>query len=214
MYSNSNHSFTASIIKLKYETLEAQYPLGQFAQQALVEQAYAYHKFGEPDTAIDTINRFARIYPRSSLMDYALYLRGIINFSRGSGLVERIFPRDLSERDSVRQKEAFTDFSTLIERFPNSRYTPDAQQRVHFLKNILGQSEIKIANYYMERGAYLAAFNRADYTIKHHQGSPAIISALQIKNCAAKKLGKDDLANDAMRIIQLNFPDQASFSCS
>lgn len=197
----------------QYETLEAKYPLGRYAQQALLEQAYAYYKFDEPDTALDTIDRYMRLYPRSPRMDYALYIRGLINFGRGGSIIDKIFPRNFSDLDGVRQKEAFHDFSTLLTRHPRSPYVADAKQRMHFLKNTLGDTEVNIANYYMRRGAYLAAFNRADYAIKHHQGTPAVIKALQIKVCAAKKLGKNDLADDTMRIITLNFPKQANFNC-
>lgn len=198
----------------QYETLEAKYPLGRYAQQALLEQAYAYYKYDEPDTALDTIDRYMRLYPRSPRMDYALYIRGLINFGRGGSIIDKIFPRNFSDLDGVRQKEAFHDFSTLLTRHPKSPYVKNAKQRMHFLKNTLATTEVNIAEYYMKRGAYLAAYNRADYTIKHHQGTPAIIKALQIKVCAAKKLGKVNLENDSMRILKLNFPTQLNFSCS
>lgn len=197
----------------QYEQLEAKYPLGRYAQQSLLEQAYAYYKFDEPDTALDTIDRYMRVYPRSPRMDYALYLRGLINFTRGGSIVDKIFPRNFSDLDGVRQKEAFHDFSTLINRHKGSPYAVDAKKRMHYLKNALGDSEVSVAQYYMKRGAYLAAFNRADYAIKHHQGTPAVIEALQIKTCAAKRLGKKDLADDTMRIIKLNFPSKTSFTC-
>jgi len=197
----------------KYESLEAKYPLGRFAQQALLEQAYAYYKFDEPDTALDTIDRYMRVYPRSPRMDYALYLRGLINFTRGGSIVDKVFPRNFSDLDGVRQKEAFHDFSTLITRHGNSPYAVDARKRMHYLKNTLGSSEVNVAKYYMKRGAYLAAYNRADYALKHHQGTPAVIDALQIKICAAQKLGKKDLANDTMRILKLNFPTKTKFKC-
>jgi outer membrane protein assembly factor BamD len=197
----------------QYETLEAKYPLGRFAQQALLEQAYAYYKYDEPDTALDTIDRYMRVYPRAPRMDYALYLRGLINFGRGGSLIDKVFPRNFSDLDGVRQKEAFHDFSTLLTRHPNSPYAADAKQRMHFLKNTLGDTEVNIAKYYMKRGAYLAAFNRADYAIKHHQGTPAVIEALQIKVCAARRLGKKELANDTMRILKLNFPTKVNFTC-
>ena len=197
----------------KYEALEAKYPLGRYAQQSLLEQAYAYYKFDEPDTALDTIDRYMRVYPRSPRMDYALYLRGLVNFSRGGSIIDKVFPRNFSDLDGVRQKEAFHDFSTLITRHKGSPYAADAKKRMHYLKNTLGASEVNVAKYYMKRGAYLAAFNRADYAIKHHQGTPAVIEALQIKVCASRKLGKNDLAEDTMRIIKLNFPQKVKFSC-
>ena len=197
----------------RYEALEAKYPLGVYAQQSLLEQAFAYYKYDEPDTALDTIDRYMRMYSRSKRMDYALYLRGLINFNRGGSIIDKVFPRSFSDLDSVRQKEAFHDFSTLLTRHKNSIYAPDARKRMHYLKNSLGATEANIAKYYLSRGAYLAAFNRADYTIKHHQGTPAIIDALQVKVCAARKLNKKDLADDTMRILKLNFPNKVSFRC-
>lgn len=197
----------------QYEQLEAKYPLGRYAQQALLEQAFAYYKYDEPDTALDTIDRYMRVYPRSPRMDYALYLRGLINFTRGGSVIDKVFPRNFSDLDGVRQKEAFHDFSTLLTRHPNSPYVKDVKQRMHYLKNTLGTTEVNVAKYYMKRGAYLAAFNRADYTIKHHQGTPAVIEALQVKVCAARRLGKKGLADDTMRIIKLNFPSKAKFTC-
>ena len=198
----------------KYEVLQARYPLGRFAQQSLLESAYAYYKYDEADTALDTIDRYTRMYPRSPKMDYAIYLRGLINFNRGGGLMDKIFPRSFSDLDNVRQKESFHDFSKLLTRYPNSEYVKDATHRMKFLTNALGQSEVNIAKYYMKRSAYLAAFNRADYTIQHHQGTPAIIEALKIKTCAAKKLGKKKLAADTKRVLQLNFPHIKTINCN
>ena len=197
----------------RYEALEAKFPLGVYAQQSLLEQAYAYYKYDEPDTALDTIDRYMRMYPRSKRVDYALYLRGLVNFTRGGSIVDKLFPRNFSDLDGVRQKEAFHDFSTLLTRHKNSPYAPDARKRMHFLKNTLGSSEVNVAKYYLKRGAYLAAFNRADYAIKYHQGTPAVIDALQIKICAAKKLNKKGLAEDTMRILKLNFPNKVGFKC-
>ena len=197
----------------QFETLEARYPLGKFAEQAMLESAYAYYKFDEPDTALDTIDRFTRMYPRSKRIDYALYLRGLVNFNRGGSILDRVFPRSFSDLDGVRKKEAFHDFQKLLTRHPDSKYAPDAAKRVGYLRNSLGASEVNIAKYYMKRGAYLAAFNRAEYTIKNHQGTPAIIGALQVKICAARALKRESLASDTMRVLQLNFPKQTKFSC-
>jgi len=198
----------------KFETLEARYPLGKFAEQAMLESSYAYYKFDEPDTALDTIDRFTRMYPRSNRIDYALYLRGLVNFNRGGSVLDRVFPRSFSDLDGVRKKEAFHDFQKLLTRHPDSKYAPDAAKRVGYLRNSLGSGEVGVAKYYMKRGAYLAAFNRAEYTIANHQGTPAILEALQVKICAARELKRQKIAADTMRVLQLNFPKQTKFSCS
>lgn len=196
-------------IKL-YETLEARYPLGRFAQQAQLETAYAYYKYDEADSALDAIDRFLRMNPGSEDADYALYLRGLVNFNRGSSVVDKVFPRSIADLDTVRQKEAFQDFSHLLTRYPQSKYAPDAQSRIQHLRNSLAQAEVNVANYYVMRGAWLAAFNRAEYAIKHYEGSPAIIDALEIKVKAAHHLGKPDLAADSLRVLELNFPERAA----
>lgn len=196
-------------IKL-YESLEARYPLGVHAQQAQLESAYAYYKYDEPDTALDMVDRFIRMNPGSKDMAYALYLRGLVNFNRGSSLVDRVFPRSIADLDIVRQKEAFHDFSRVINRYPDSPYAKDAQLRVQYLRNTLAESEVNVAKYYMQRGAWLAAFNRAEYAIKHYQGSPVVIDALEIKVRAAQQLGKADLAADSLRVLEANFPERAA----
>ncbi len=196
-------------IKL-YETLEARFPLGQYAQQAQLETAYAHYKYDEADTALDTIDRFVRMSPGSDKMAYAWYLRGLVNFNRDGSLVDKVFPRSITDLDTVRQKEAFQDFSRVVTRYPSSQYAADSKARIQYLRNSLAQSEVNVAQYYMDRSAWLAAFNRAEYAIKHYQGSPAIIEALVIKIKAARQLGKNDLAADSLQVLKTNFPDQAA----
>jgi len=193
-----------------YEALEARYPLGRFAQQAQLEKAYAYYKYDESDSALDEIDRFLRMNPSSKDADYALYLRGLVNFNRGSSIVDKVFPRSIADLDTVRQKESFQDFSHLLTRHPDSKYAPDARDRIQHLRNSLATAEVNVANYYMMRGAWLAAFNRAEYAIKHYQGSPSVVDALEIKVKAAHKLGKADLAADSLRVLEANFPQRAA----
>lgn len=193
-----------------YESLEARYPLGRFAQQAQLETAYAYYKYDEADSALDAIDRFLRMNPSSEDADYALYLRGLVNFNRGHSIVDKIFPRSIADLDTVRQKESFQDFSHLLTRYPSSKYAPDAKERIQHLRNSLAESEMNVARYYMVRGAWLAAFNRAEYAIKHYEGSPSIVEALEIKVKAAHHLGKPDLAADNLRVLELNFPERAA----
>jgi outer membrane protein assembly factor BamD len=196
-------------IKL-YEQLEARFPLGRYAQQAQLETAYAYYKYDETDSALDTVDRFVRMNPGSDKMAYAWYLRGLINFNRGSNLVDKVFPRSITDLDTVRQKESFQDFSRVVTRYPDSQYAADARSRIQYLRNSLAQSEVNVAKYYMDRGAWLAAFNRAEYAIKHYQGSPAVIEALELKIKAAQQMGKNDLAADSYQVLKNNFPERAA----
>ncbi len=190
-----------------YETIEARYPLSDYAQQAILETAHSQYKNDEPDDALDTIDRFIRVYPASKNMDYALYLRGLVNFNRGKSLLDKVFPRNFADLDGVRHKESFHDLSRLVTRYPNSRYASDAKARILHLRNTIADSEMNVAEYYYQRGAYLAAFNRAEYTIKHYDGSPAVILALKMKVKAANAMGKPNVAAVSKRVLEANFPD-------
>jgi outer membrane protein assembly factor BamD len=193
-----------------YEKLEARYPFGRYAQQALLESAYAYYKSGEPDSAISAVDRFIKTYPRHPNLDYAYYLRGLVNFTRGDTFMDRVLPRDPAERDAGATRQAFFDFAELVKQFPESRYAKDASQRMIFLRNNLAQYEMHVADYYMRRGAYIAAANRAKQVIESYQGTPAVPEALAILTQAYRKLGLDDLAADAERVLKMNYPDRAA----
>lgn len=192
-----------------YEKLEARYPFGRYAQQALLESAYAYHKFGEPDSAISAVDRFIKTYPRHPNLDYAYYLRGLVNFTRGDNIMDRLLPRDPSERDAGAARQSYFDFAEVVKRFPASRYAKDSGLRMVFLRNNLAQYEMHVADYYMRRGAYVAAANRAKQVVESYQGTPAVPEALVVLVQAYRKLGLDDLAADAERVLKQNYPDRA-----
>ncbi|SFJ85279.1 outer membrane protein assembly factor BamD [Methylophaga sulfidovorans] len=189
-----------------YEQLEARFPFGEYAQQALLESAYAYYKSDDPETAIATIDRFMRVYPLNPNIDYAIYLRGLVNFNRDIGLLEKYIPRDESQRDPGAAEDALRDFNTLIKRFPTSRYAEDAAQRIVYLRNRLAQHEVNVGNYYMRRGSYLAALNRGKYVIENYDRTPAMPDALVIMAKAYKILGMSDLSDDALRVLKINYP--------
>lgn len=192
-----------------YEKLEARYPFGRYAQQALLESAYAYYKYDEPDSAIATLDRFIKTYPRHPHLDYAYYLKGLANFNRGRNIVDRILPQDESERDPGAARDSFFDFQELVRRFPDSRYAKDAVLRMRHLRNNLARHEVNVADYYMRRGAYIAAVNRAERVIKNFQNTPAVPGALDIMVRGYRKLGLDELATDTLRIYRLNYPERA-----
>ncbi len=190
-----------------YEKLEARYPFGAYAQQALLESAYAYHKFQEPESAIATADRFIKTYPRHQHVDYAYYLKGLANFNRGASFFDRIFPRDLSQRDASSIRQSFFDFQALVDRFPDSRYAADARLRMIHLRDQLARYEVHVADWYTRRGAYLAAVNRSKYVIEHYPGTSATPDALALMITNYRRLGMDDLAADAERVYRLNYPD-------
>jgi outer membrane protein assembly factor BamD len=193
------------------ESLEARFPFSAYARQAQLDVAYAYYKFEEPDSAIAAADRFMRLNPRDPNVDYAWYLKGLANFSRGSGFMESWFPRDLAQHDTKTIKDAIQDFSTLIRRFPDSKYAGDAYMRLQFLRNKLAQHEIYVAEYYLKRKAWLAAARRAQYTLEHYQQTPASRRALEIMVQAYQELGLDDLLADAQQVL-VNNPAQPASS--
>jgi outer membrane protein assembly factor BamD len=187
-----------------YEKLEARFPFGRYAMQSQLDIAYAHYRADEPEEAIAAADRFIKLYPNNPFVDYAYYLKGLINYERSVGFLDRYIPTDASQRDPGSALDAFVDFSTLVERFPESRYAPDARQRMLYLRNNLAKHEVNVARYYMRRGAYIAAVNRANYVIERFQRTSAVESALEILVDAYKALGKPTLAADAQRVLDLN----------
>jgi len=190
-----------------YEKLESRYPYGRYAQQAQLEIAYAYYKDSEPAQAVTAASRFIKLHPNHPNVDYAYYLKGLANFTEDPGWMGYLSGQDLTERDPKAAREAFDAFKELVMRFPESRYAPDAVARMNYLVNALAASEIHIARYYMRRGAYVAAANRAQYSLKSYPRAPANEEGLVILVAAYDKLGLTDLRDDAERVMKKNFPD-------
>jgi outer membrane protein assembly factor BamD len=190
-----------------FEKIEARYPYGAYAEQAVLETSYAYYKSSDMSGAIAAANRFLRLYPTHPNADYALYLRGIASFNENRSLFDKLFGAgDHAERDPKALRDAFDAFRELTERFPNSRYADDARSRLAFLVNALARHEIHVARYYYERGAYVAAANRAKTVIEAFPQTPAIEDALGLQVLAYRKMGMTQLADDARRVLTRNFP--------
>jgi outer membrane protein assembly factor BamD len=192
-------------IKL-YEKIEARYPYGRYAQQAQLEIAYAYWKDREPAQALAAADRFIKLHPNHPAVDYAYYLKGLINFNGDLGFLGSYAGQDLTERDPKSARESFEAFKDLVNRFPDSRYTSDSVQRMNYLVNMLASHEIHVARYYMKREAYVAAANRVQYSLKNYPQAPANEEGLLILVNAYDKLGMTDLRNDAERVMKANFP--------
>lgn len=187
-----------------YEGLEARYPFGRYAMQAQLDVAYAYYKNGQYDSAIAAADRFIKLHPRNPFVDYAYYLKGIVNFNRNIDFLSRFIPTDTSQRDPSTTLDSFNDFEELIRRYPESPYAEDARTRLIYLRNNLAMHEVHVARYYMKRGAYLAAANRAVRVIEDYQRAPAVKDALELMIDAYGKLGMDQLQTDAKRVYDLN----------
>lgn len=200
-----NHNWD-SAIKL-YEALEAKYPFGRFAQQAQLEVAYAYYKQGETASAITALEKFIKLHPNHANIDYALYLKALVNFREDLGPLTRVIPQDLADRDPKAARESFEAFKELVTRFPESRYVDDSRKRMAYLVEALSRHEINVARYYLARGAYLAAANRAQDAIIKFPNSTAHHQALDIMVEAYDRMGLTELRDDAKRVIARNYPD-------
>ncbi|MGQ9724490.1 MAG: outer membrane protein assembly factor BamD [Tepidimonas sp.] len=192
-----------------FEKLEGRAAGTPLAQQAQLEKAYTHYKNGEQPQAIATLERFIKLHPASPALDYALYLKGLVNFNDNLGLFGFISQQDLSERDQKAAKDSFEAFKELVERFPDSRYAPDARQRMVYIVNSLAQYEVHVARYYYRRGAFVAAINRAQTALKDYQNVPANEEALYILMKSYEALDMQDQARDARRVLETNFPSSA-----
>ncbi len=190
-----------------YEKLEARYPYGRFAQQAQLELGYVYWKAGETGSALAATDRFIKLHPTHPAVDYAYYLKGLINFNEDMGWAGYISTQDPTERDPKAARESFDAFRELATRFPDSKYTPDAIQRMNYLVNAMASHEVHVARYYYNRGAYVAAANRAQSAIKTYPSAPAIEEAMYILVLSYDRLGMTDLRDDADRVMRKNFPN-------
>jgi outer membrane protein assembly factor BamD len=201
----AEESFTTALDY--YEKLEARYPFGQFAQQALLESAYAYYKDDSPEEAIAAADRFIKLYPRHPNVDYAYYIKGLSNFNRNFGFFQRYVPTDREQRDQAAALQAFNDFSELVKLFPDSKYAEDSLQRMVYLRNSVAEYDVHVGRYYIKRGAYLAAVNRGRNVVENYPKTSAVPDALAVMLVGYTLLDMNELANDTRRVIELNYPE-------
>jgi outer membrane protein assembly factor BamD len=187
-----------------FEALQSRYPYGRYAQQAQLEIAYAYYKQKEPESAIAAADRFIKQYPNNPHVDYAYYLKGLVNFNEDLGLLGGLIQQDLSERDPNAAREAFASFKELVTRFPASRYAPDSRLRMQYLISALARYEIHVAGYYLRRGAFVAAAARAKDVLRDYPQTPSTLDALKIMVRAYDAMGMGDLRDDAQRVLDKN----------
>ena len=190
-----------------FEKLEARFPFGPYSQQAQINAAYCYWKASAQAQALVAVDRFIKLHQGSPNLDYAFYLKGLITFNDDLGFLGKFTGQDLSERDPKAAREAFEAFKVVVDRFPNSKYAPDALDRMRYIVNSLAEADVIVARYYFQRGAYLAAANRAQLVLKDYDRAPAVEEALYILIKSYERLGMTDLSTDAIRVFKLNFPD-------
>ena len=200
-----NGSFSTAIMSL--EALEARFPFGRYAEQAQAELIYAYYMNSQFEAAQSAAERFINLHPRHSHTGYAFYMRGLASFTDDSGIFSRYFQSDLAKREVVMAQTSFDELSDFISRYPNSKYVPHAKQRMIYLKNLIAEHEIYVADFYMKRGAYLAAIGRAKYVIEHLPNTPQTPYALSILIEAYEILDYKELRQTSLNILKANYPD-------
>jgi outer membrane protein assembly factor BamD len=190
-----------------FESLQGRDPFGHFAQQAQINVAYCNWKDGETDAANQAIDRFIKLHPDHPDIAYAYYLKGMIHFNDDLGLFGRFSGQDMSERDPKALRESYDAFKVVVDKYPDSKYAPDAAARMRYIVNALASYEVHAADYYYRRGAYVASINRAQLAIKEYKNAPAIEDALHLMILSYTKLNEPQLANDTRRVLAATFPD-------
>jgi outer membrane protein assembly factor BamD len=189
-----------------FKAVNSRFPFGSTSEKAQLALAYAQYRQSKHDEAQATVDRFIRTYPTHPRVDYAHYLRGLINFERDASFINSLVATDASKRDQTSHRQSFRDFGELVKRFPESQYAPDARARMVYLRNTMAQSELDVARYYLRRGAWVGAANRARYLLDNYQGAPQTHDALAILVQSYRELGETELANDSLAVLKLNAP--------
>lgn len=189
-----------------FEALDALYPFSSYTERALLQSVYAYYEQDDMESAVAAADRYIHLYPRSTNVDYAYYMKGVVNMRRNRSWAYRYFNISAYKRDLSGLRDAFSDFRALVTLFPHSRYAADAQKRMIFIRSELAKAELHVAKFYFKRNAYVAAANRASYIVEHYQGSKEVEPALHMMVDSYERLGKQDLANDARKVLQANYP--------
>lgn len=191
----------------RFEALEVQYPYGDETEQGQLYLIYAYYMKEDYALSASAADRFIRLHPTNPNVDYAYYMRGVANYYQNLGFLERFFSIDLAKRDLAQIKKSYVDFTELTTRFPTSRYAPAAHQYQIYLRNVLADHELHIAEYYYERKAYVAAANRASDVVAHYQGAPAVVDALIVMAKSYHQLKLNKLEQDTLLVLRYNYPN-------
>ena len=192
--------------------LDSRYPFGPLSHQVQLDLIYSYYKSGKNEETLATIDRFIRLNPNHSDVDYAYYMRGLTNMESDSNLFQELMNIDRTDRDPSKSRAAFEDFRRLIQQYPDSKYAVDAKQRMVHIKDRLARYEIAIARFYMRREAYVAAANRGRYVIEHFPNTTQVQQALEIMVSSYEQLGLTELRDNAMKTLRLNYPDSEFIS--
>ncbi len=187
--------------------LDSQFPFGPLSHQVQLDLIYTYYKIEDSDQALARIDRFLKLNPDHADIDYVYYMRGITNMDSDSNVIQELAGVDRSDRDTLKYRQAFDDFKTLLKRYPDSKYVTDAKKRMEYIRDRLARYEISVAQYYMKRDAYVAAANRGKYVVEYFSSSPYVQQGLEVMVECYRKLGMDELRDNAILTLKLNFPD-------
>ncbi len=213
LYSEAKESLNSgdySSSRSYYGKLLARYPAGRYAQQANLDLIQLEYKNKEYDKAVAQADKFVQLYPKSPYADYARYMKGVIAYSRDVSIIDRLIPTNIAQSDQAMMKAAYDNFENLVASSPDSDYANDARMRMTYLRNVSAEHEIYVAEYYLRRGAYLAAANRAKHVIENYQTTPSTPLALAVQVRAYQELELPKLSADAKRVLDKNFPNAAA----
>ena len=194
-----------------FEALDAIYPFGSYAEQGQLDIIYAYYKQGDDISALVAADRYTRLYPRGNHADYAYYMEGILAFSQNLSWLQKLVNIDPSSLDVSNLRQSFYSFQSVVVYFPNSIYAPDAKLHMAYIRNVMANRDILIAQFYMQRKAYVAAVNRASTVVQHYQGSPQVRDALVIMVKAYRRLGLTQMAEASAQVLSASYPDSKAF---
>jgi outer membrane protein assembly factor BamD len=210
LYKNAKKSMDAGNFSVAAQILsgiDSKFPFGPLSHQVQLDLIYSYYKTGDIEQTLATIDRFVRLNPNHADVEYALYMRGVTNMEQDNNLFQEVFGVDRSDRDPSKSREAFEDFRRLIEKHPDSKYAADAKQRMLHIKNRLAKYEIEVGRFYMRRQAWVAAANRGRYVLEYFPDTEQVQPALEIMVSSYNELGLDELKNNAIKTLMLNYPE-------
>lgn len=191
----------------QFEVIDALYPFSSYAEKALLQSIYAYYQNEDMASSIAAADRYVHLYPRSRRVDYAYYMKGVVNMRRDRGTIMNYLNLDPAQRDLSAMRDGFSDFRSLITLYPHSQYAADAQKRMIYIRDMLACHELQVAKFYFDRSAFVASANRASYIVQHYEGAKEVESALRLMACSYRHIGKCDLAMDAEKILKANYPE-------
>lgn len=185
-----------------YEQVDINHPYSQQARRAILMAGYAYYKAGKYDEAIQAADRYLALHPGTQEADLA---QNIIAMSYYDRVLD-------PKRDQTNARKALAAYDTLLQRYPESRYAADAQNRSRILRDLMAASEMTVGRWYLRRANYLAAINRFKVVVVDYQTTEQVQEALMRLTEAYMALGIVNEAQTAAAVLGHNFPDSKWYS--